>query len=150
MYIYTISYSQRHFMALNDLRIRTKDGEVLGTRDILFEKSHVVQEAKKVTDQEGCISLNKITSNILRRIIIWAEKCEDASYELDNNNMEKWKDEFLDVDNETLFQIISAADDLHQKDLVNRAITKVAREISDKSAPEIAKYFNLRSKNVHL
>ncbi|XP_012162839.1 SKP1-like protein 1A [Ceratitis capitata] len=137
-------------MSLNDLLIRTKDGEILETRDKLFEKSHVIQEAKKLTDKDGCISLNKITSNILRRVIIWAEKCEVESYDLDNDEREKWINDFLDVDNETLFQIISAADELHQKDLVNRATSKIANELNDKSAPEIAKYFNLRSKNVHI
>ncbi|XP_053947536.1 uncharacterized protein LOC128856266 [Anastrepha ludens] len=137
-------------MALNDLKIRTKDGEILETREILFEKSSIVQEAKKVSMEKGCILLNTITSNILRRVIIWAEKCDNDSYGLENGEVEKWKENFFDVDNETLFQIINAADDLQQKDLVKRAIEKVVKEIEDKTAPEIAKYFNLRSKNVHL
>ncbi|XP_017483724.1 PREDICTED: S-phase kinase-associated protein 1-like [Rhagoletis zephyria] len=137
-------------MALTDLKIRTKDGEILETRDKLFEKAPIVREAKTFADEEGCISLNKITSNILRRIIIWAEKCDDESYGLVTGDIEKWKENFLNIDNETLFQMISAADELQQRDLVNRATDKVANEINGMSAPEIAKYFNLRSKNVHI
>ena len=110
--------------------------------------------------EEAIVPLPNVNSEILRRILQWAEyhKNDDDAVPNDEADKEKnerekrngggagippWDVEFLKVDQDTLFDIILAANYLDVKVLMDAACKTVANMIKGKSPEEMRKTFQM-------
>ena len=59
--------------------------------------------------------------------------------------VDHWHADFVNVDQEMLFEIVMAANYLDIKPLLELSCAKVASQIKGKSIPEIRQYFNIEN-----
>ena len=98
------------------------------------------------------ISLPNIKRSILNKIIEFCVYIKDNSppeieKPLRSNNLSDvttpWYAEFVNLDQEVLFELILAANFLNIKPLLELSSAKVASLIKDQPIPEIKKFFNI-------
>lgn len=104
-------------------------------------------------DQDTVIPLPQITSNILEKVIAFAEYHKNDPPPTEDNIEDKekclddvctWDVDFLKVDQATLFEYITAANYLDIKMLLSVTCKTVAKMIKGKSPEDIVKTFSLK------
>jgi len=105
-------------------------------------------------DDSEVVPLPNVNSAILKKVIQWAEyhKDDPPPAQEDEENRERrtdditpWDQEFLKVDQGTLFELIQAANYLDIKGLLDVTCKTVANMIKGKTPEEIRKYFNIKN-----
>nr|CDS33361.2 S phase kinase associated protein 1 [Hymenolepis microstoma] len=99
------------------------------------------------------IPLQFVNSAIFKKVIQWCQyHKDDAPQQDDDENKERrtddissWDQEFLRVDQGTLFELILAANYLDIKGLLDTCCKSVANMIKGKTPEEIRKTFNIKS-----
>ncbi|OWB64197.1 hypothetical protein B5S29_g5248 [[Candida] boidinii] len=92
-----------------------------------------------------------VRSQVMKNIIEWCEHYKDVSFPDDDQDddskksapIDAWDKNFLNVDQEMLYEIILAANYLNIKPLLNAGCKVVAEMIRGKSPEEIRKTFNI-------
>ncbi|XP_070321466.1 S-phase kinase-associated protein 1 isoform X1 [Odocoileus virginianus] len=132
------------------LPVRTNIG-LLG-----FSMSTLITEANLGMDDEGDddpVPLPNVNAAILKKVIQWCtHHKDDPPPPEDDENKEKrtddipvWDQEFLKVDQGTLFELILAANYLDIKGLLDVTCKTVANMIKGKTPEEIRKTFNIKN-----
>ena len=140
------------------IKLKSSDGEVFDVElDVVKAASQTVKTmvddlniGEDDTDEE--IPLANVSAAILRKVIEWARHHkddniasadEDDSRERRTDDIPQWDQEFLKVDQGTLFELIQAANYLDIKGLLDVTCKTVANMIKGKSPEEIRKTFNI-------
>ena len=107
-------------------------------------------------DNLEAVPLPNVASSVLKKVIEWCEKHKDEpipTEEEEEKDMKegaldqipKWDEDFFDVDQALVFELILAANYLDIKGLLNLGCKIVAKMIRGKSPEEIRKHFNLKN-----
>lgn len=103
-------------------------------------------------EEEEPVPLPNVNASILRKVIQWCTSHkDDPPPPEDDDNKERrtddipsWDQEFLKVDQGTLFELILAANYLDIKGLLDVTCKQVANMIKGKTPEEIRKTFNIK------
>ncbi|XP_074555556.1 SKP1-like protein 1B [Curcuma longa] len=96
---------------------------------------------------EDGIPLPNVTSRILAKVIEYCQKhVDDPAKSSDGDEeLESWDAKFVNVDQATLFDLISAANYMDIKGLLDLLCQTVANMIKGKTTEEIRKTFNIKN-----
>lgn len=133
------------------IKLRSSDG-------IIFETSLEVAKCsdtiKTMLEDLGInesvnevVPLPKVTSKTLIKILEWADHHKDDTEIIITKNIDElslWDLDFLKVDQETLFDIILAANFLDIKNLLDISCTAVANIMKGKTPEELRNTFNIK------
>ncbi|CAO3673231.1 unnamed protein product [Umbelopsis vinacea] len=109
------------------------------------------QRLLNVGESDAPIPLPNVTAKILKKVIDWCEhhRGDPVSQQEEINDrkrlteIDEWDQKFMEVDQETLFEIILAANYLDIKPLLDIGCKTVANMIKGKSPEEIRRTFNI-------
>jgi S-phase kinase-associated protein 1 len=116
--------------------------EDVGTQNPL----RIVNVNAKILEKviEYCKLLNDATEEALKtETDMLASSVAQSNWREINPNMSDWEERFLNVDQETLFELIMAANYLHIQKLLQSACQKVADMIRGKTVHEIRETFHI-------
>ncbi|XP_021859003.1 SKP1-like protein 1A [Spinacia oleracea] len=101
---------------------------------------------------DNVIPVPNVTSKILVKVIEYCKKHVDASTATaagggvgGGDELKKWDAEFVNVDQNVLFELVLAANYLDIKNLLDLTCQTVADKIKDKTPEEIRKIFNIKN-----
>ncbi|XP_075253695.1 S-phase kinase-associated protein 1-like [Convolutriloba macropyga] len=117
------------------------------------EGENVAGETEEEEEEEEQIPLANVHSKILRKVIEWLKHHKDDPEMPEDDDDDRrvkriddippWDQEFLKVDQSTLFEIMIAANFLDIKGLLEVGCKTVAGMIRGKSTEELRKLFNI-------
>ena len=140
---------------MSTIKLQSYDGEIFQVDLEIARQSLTIKtmlEDLDITDNEETVPLPNMSAEILKKIIEWATQHKDdpapkeGEYvEHRSDNIPTWDQDFLKVDQGTLFEIILAANYLDIKGLLEVTCKTVANMMKGKSAEEIRKLFNIEN-----
>ncbi|AES87708.1 putative S-phase kinase-associated protein [Medicago truncatula] len=123
--------------------LKSSDGETFKIEKAVAMQSQTI---KHLIDEECAndtgIPLTNVTGKILAMVIEYCKKHVDAA---SSDELEKWDAEFVKVDQNTLFNLIMAANYLNIKSLLDLTCMTTMDNIKDKTPEEIRKIFNIKN-----
>lgn len=139
------------------IKLRSSDSEIFEVDVEIAKMSETIktllEESCLDDDDEEPIPLPDVNAAILRKVIEWSiHHKDDPPPAADEENREKrtediepYDQEFLKVDQGTLFELILAANYLDIKGLLDVTCKTVANMIKGKTPEEIRKTFNIKN-----
>ena len=131
------------------------DGELVNVPVTVAEKSVLIKGLIDDSGTEEEIPLPQVKKPILTKIVTFCERLvehgnpPDIDKPLSHNDMkqvtDEWHANFVDLEQEELFELVMAANYLDIKPLLELSCAKVASQIKNKSVVEIRKYFNIEN-----
>ncbi|KAK9666781.1 hypothetical protein RND81_14G210800 [Saponaria officinalis] len=139
--------------------LKSNDGEEFEVDEVVAEESLTIKHIIEDDCADSVIPLPNVTGKILSKVIEYCKKRVElvdkkngsdsttyASYGSnggDNDELKTWNAEFVKVDQDTLFDLILAANYLDIKSLLDLTCQTVANMIKGKTPEEIRKTFNI-------
>ncbi|KAG1485929.1 hypothetical protein G6F47_013052 [Rhizopus delemar] len=101
-----------------------------------------------IEESDEPIPISNVTAKILEKVIEWCIKHKDdinnqENYNSRNTDIDEWDLNYMEVDQETLFDIILASNYLDIKQLLNLGCKTVANMIKGKTAEDIRRSYNI-------
>ncbi|KAL1785309.1 S-phase kinase-associated protein 1 [Sigmodon hispidus] len=136
------------------IRLQSSDGERFEVDVEIAKQSVTIKTMLEDEGDDDPVPLPNVNAAILRKVIQWCthHKDDPPPPPEDDENKEKWTDdipvwdqEFLKVDQGTLFELILAANYLDIKGLLDVTCKTVANMIKRKTPEEICKTFNIKN-----
>ncbi|KAJ7178828.1 Skp1 family, dimerization domain-containing protein [Mycena crocata] len=132
----------------------SSDNVKFTTEKDTIEKSILIKNMLgDVGESDQPIPLPNVTSSVLKKVLVYCEHHRADPQPADEHdqddarqrmtNISEWDQQFLDVEQELLFDIILAANYLDIKTLLDIGCKTVANMIKGKSPDEIRKQFNI-------
>ncbi|KAF5202508.1 Skp1-related protein [Thalictrum thalictroides] len=119
----------------------TSDGEIMKVEEEFMLQSELIKfKLEDVCD--NVTPLPNVTANIFTMVI---DYCKHHVGDKEAEELNKWDDEFIDVDQKIVFDIIMAANYLFIKGLLDLACAKAAKIISGKPVPVIRELLRMES-----
>ncbi|AES87713.1 putative S-phase kinase-associated protein [Medicago truncatula] len=123
--------------------LKSYEGETFEIEEAVAMQSQTI----KLLIDDDCandtgIPISNVTSKILAMVI---EYCKKHADDVSSDELRKWDAEFVQVDQDTLFNLISAANYLNIKSLLDLTCMTAADNIKDKTPEEIRKIFNIKN-----
>ncbi|XP_065643189.1 S-phase kinase-associated protein 1-like [Hydra vulgaris] len=133
---------------MQTVKLLSSDNEVFEV-DVEIAKASMIIGTMGSDDDEPFPLLN-VNAAILRKVIDWATHHKDdppppEDDEKRTDDIDPWDQEFLKVDQGTLFELILAANYLDIKGLLDVTCKTVAKMIKGKTSEEIRKLFNIKT-----
>ncbi|XP_071503508.1 S-phase kinase-associated protein 1-like [Diadema setosum] len=140
-----------------NIKLQSSDGEVFEVDVEVARQSVIIktmlEDLGMDEDDDDAIPLPNVNSTILKKVLHWCHyHKDDPPPPEDDENREKRTDdicphdqEFLKVDQGTLFELILAANYLDIKGLLDATCKTVANMIKGKTSEEIRKTFNIKN-----
>ncbi|KAL6561037.1 SKP1-like protein 4 [Orobanche gracilis] len=137
--------------------LKSSDGEVFEVEERVAVKSQTIKHLIEDDCADNAIPLPNVTSNILAKVIEYCKyhvdhdaeaKFDDVYKTADKGSKDELKDfdeEFVKVDQDTLFDVILAANYLNIKSLLDLMCGTVANMIRGKTPEEIRKTFHIKN-----
>ncbi|KAL1509885.1 hypothetical protein ABEB36_004556 [Hypothenemus hampei] len=156
-YLGTVRSLKIKISIMPQIKLESSDGEVFPV-DVKVAKvsttlKTMLEDLGMEDDDDETVPLPNVNAAILRKVLEWCkfhqddppvtEEEEDEDKRCDN--IPDWDREFLNVDQGTLFELISAANYLNIKGLMNVSCKTVANMIRGKTPEEIRKTFNIEN-----
>ncbi|KAG5284447.1 hypothetical protein AALO_G00026830 [Alosa alosa] len=151
-------YSLRASHKMPTIKLQSSDGELFEVDVEIAKQSVTIKTMLEDLgmDDEGDddpVPLPNVNAAILKKVIQWCtHHKDDPPPPEDDENKEKrtddipvWDQEFLKVDQGTLFELILAANYLDIKGLLDVTCKTVANMIKGKTPEEIRKTFNIKN-----
>ncbi|VEL23905.1 unnamed protein product [Protopolystoma xenopodis] len=139
------------------IKLASSDGEIFEVdiavaRQSLTIKTMLDELGIEEDNEEEPVPLSNVNAAILRKVIQWCTyHKDDPPAQEDDENKERrtddipsWDQEFLRVDQGTLFELILAANYLDIRGLLDVCCKSVASMIKGKTPEEIRKTFNIK------
>ncbi|KAI4305640.1 hypothetical protein L6164_028996 [Bauhinia variegata] len=107
-----------------------------------------IRDNKNLTEDvsgEENIPLPNVSGPILAKVIEYMKKHIEGKKEEDEGRLRAWDTEFVKVDQQTLFDLIMAANYLNIKGLLDLACQAVADMIQGRNPEEIRRFFNIKN-----
>lgn len=136
------------------VKLVTSEGEVVEVDVDVASKSVLIKGMIDDSGVEEEIPLPNVKKAVLEKIIQYCTYVRDnpppeIEKPLRSNNLSDvttpWYSEFVNLDQEILFELILAANYLDIKSLLELSCAKVASSIKSRSIPEIRKYLNIEN-----
>ncbi|ORZ00835.1 E3 ubiquitin ligase complex SCF subunit sconC [Syncephalastrum racemosum] len=134
---------------MSSVHLLSSDNETFTVEKDVAERSVLIKNMlEDVGESDAPIPLPNVTAKILRKVIEWCEQHKNDPVVQDeqerrNTDIDEWDQKYMEVDQETLFDIILAANYLDIKPLLDVGCKTVANMIKGKSAEEIRRTFNI-------
>ena len=124
--------------------LQSSDGEVFPVDLEVAKVSHTIKnmlESLGIDEEtEDIFPLPKVSAKILQKVIQWAthHKDDPLGYEeIETDETSSWDKKFLEVDQETMYELIHAADFLEIEGLLTLTCKAAANRIRGKTANKI-------------
>ncbi|XP_055254527.1 S-phase kinase-associated protein 1-like [Moschus berezovskii] len=139
------------------IKLQSSDGEIFEVDVEIAKQSVTIKTMLEdlVTEDEGDddpVPLPNVNAAILKKVIQWCTHHkddppppEDDENKKNEHDIPVWDQEFLKVDQGTLFELILAANYLDIKGLLDVTCKTVANLIKGKTPEEIRKTFNIKN-----
>ena len=140
------------------IRLQSSDGETFPVDVEIARKSITIRTmledlGMEDQDDDEVVPLPNVNAAILKKVIDWstyhkddpAPVEDDDTKEKRSDDISNWDQEFMKVDQGTLFEIILAANYLDIKGLLDVGCKTVANMIKGKTPEEIRKTFNIKN-----
>ena len=137
------------------MKLITSDGEVFEIDGKIATLSGLLVDfvnEDEDGDKDEPIPLAEVTSDVMKKVIEWAEHHKDDDPSQDEKEGEQitldissWDANFIKVDQGMLFSLILAANYLKIDGLLDLATSTVSNMIRGKSPEEIRQMFNIRA-----
>jgi S-phase kinase-associated protein 1 len=127
--------------------LRSSDYETFEIEEAVAFQSHTIKLL--INDERANdtgFPIPKVTGKILAMVIEYCKKHVDAANsdeKLSEDELKKLDAEFVQVDQETLYNLILAANYLNIKNLLDLTCKTVANTIKEKTPQEVRKIFNI-------
>ena len=135
-------------------RLMTKDGEVLTVDVAVANNSVLIKGLIEDSGVDEDIPIAQVTKVIMEKVLVFMEHMRDnhppeiekplSSTDL-TQVVDQWHADYVNVDQEMLFEIVMAANFLDIKPLLELSCAKVASLIKGKSVQEIRQFFNIEN-----
>ena len=135
------------------IKLQSSDGEIFEV-DAEAAKASVILEPMCENlddDVKEVIPLPNVNSTILNKVIQWLTHHKDDAPVPENDqhnrteDMSSWDADFVKVDNETLYELVLAANYLDIKGLVDVTCKTIANKIKGKTPEEIRIEFKIKN-----
>ncbi|CAI0458624.1 unnamed protein product [Linum tenue] len=127
------------------ITLKSGDGESFEVEEAVAMQSQTI----KHMIEDGCagdgIPIPNVTGGILAKVIEFCNKHHQQPPGSDAAELKKWDAEFAKVGQDTLYDLLLAANYLNVKDLLDLICQTVADLIKGKTPEEIRKYFNIEN-----
>ncbi|KAH9613170.1 hypothetical protein KSS87_022154, partial [Heliosperma pusillum] len=136
--------------------LKSSDGEDFEVDEIVALESQTIKHMIEDDCADNAIPLPNVTATILSKVIEYCKKHVDAAAAktadtttstaasvVGDDELKKWDEEFVKVDQSTLFDLILAANYLNIQNLLDLTCQTVADMIKGKTPEEIRKTFNI-------
>ncbi|CAK7329481.1 unnamed protein product [Dovyalis caffra] len=136
------------------ITLKSSDGETFVVEEAVAVESQTIKHMIEDDCADNEIPLPNVTSKILAKVIEYCKKHVEAGADKDKNvagviekdeTLKSWDTEFVKVDQNTLFDLILAANYLNIKGLLDLTCQTVADMIKGKTPEEIRKTFNIKN-----
>merc|ERR1712025_458929 len=147
----------KHKKKMPNIRLQSSDSEIFEV-DVEIAKASMtiktmLEDLGMDDDDDEPVPLPNVNAAILRKVIAWATHHkddpplpeDDENKDKRTDNISAWDQEFLKVDQGTLFELILAANYLDIKGLLDVTCKTVANLIKGKSPEEIRKTFGIKN-----
>ncbi|CDS05546.1 E3 ubiquitin ligase SCF complex, Skp subunit [Lichtheimia hyalospora FSU 10163] len=133
------------------VKLISSDNEDFTVDKAVAERSVLIKNMlEDVGDSDAPIPLPNVNAKILRKVIEWCDHhrndppvSQQDEQDRRNTDIDEWDQKYMEVDQETLFDVILAANYLDIKPLLDVGCKTVANMIKGKSAEEIRRTFNI-------
>ncbi|CAL1405230.1 unnamed protein product [Linum trigynum] len=131
------------------ITLRSSDGESFEVEEAVAMQSQTIKHMIEDDCADNGIPLPNVTGKILAMVIEYCKKHHGspdgttANAAGADDGLKTWDADFVKVDQETLFDLILAANYLNIKDLLDLTCQTVADMIKDRTPEEIRKLFNI-------
>ena len=140
---------------MTTVKLQVQEGDIIEVEKDIIAKSSLVQSMiDDAGDSDEQIPLPNVKKAILDKIIEFCKYAkENPTPEIEkplrSSNLAdvvpQWYANFVELDQEVLFELILAANYMDIKSLLELSCAKVASMIKGKSIPEIRKFFNIEN-----
>ncbi|CAI0445370.1 unnamed protein product [Linum tenue] len=131
--------------------LKSSDGETFEVEESVAVESQTIKHMIEDDCADNEIPLPNVTSKILAKVIEYCRKHVESDAEKDklatssDESLKTWDADFVKVDQNTLFDLILAANYLNIKGLLDLTCQTVADMIKGKTPEEIRKTFNIKN-----
>ncbi|OMO65551.1 SKP1 component [Corchorus olitorius] len=141
-------------MASKKITLKSSDGETFEVEEAVAVESQTIKHMIEDDCADSEIPLPNVTSSILSKVLEYCKKHVEAAAAADKetekekkaeDDMKTWDAAFVQVDQNTLFDLILAANYLNIKGLLDLTCQTVADMIKGKSVEDIRKTFNIKN-----
>ncbi|CAK9225243.1 unnamed protein product [Sphagnum troendelagicum] len=138
-------------MAERRVKLKSSDDEMFEVEESVAFESQTVKNMIEDTGMDHPIPLPSVSSKILAKVIEYCkyhvdnQKASDDKPATREDEIKAWDLDFVKVDQATLFELISAANYLRIKNLVDLTCQTVADMIKGKTPEELKKTFNIKN-----
>lgn len=139
---------------LPKVKLVSQEGEIMEVDQEIIAKSVLIKGMIDDSGVEEEIPLPNVKKSILTKIVDFCTYIKDNTppeieKPLRSNNMSDvttpWYAEFVNLEQDVLFELILAANYMDIKTLLELACAKVASVIKNKGIPDIRKYFSIEN-----
>ncbi|KAL2937079.1 SKP1-like protein 4 [Bienertia sinuspersici] len=139
------------------ITLKSSDGESFEVEEAVALESQTIKHMIEDDCADSAIPLPNVTGKILAKVIEYCKKHVEAaaaksssedrssSNSAADDELKNWDSEFVKVDQNTLFDLILAANYLNIKSLLDLTCQTVADMIKGKTPEEIRKTFNIKN-----
>ncbi|KAJ6409943.1 hypothetical protein OIU84_009436 [Salix udensis] len=133
------------------ITLKSSDGETFVVEEAVAVESQTIKHMIEDDCAGNDIPLPNVTSKILAMVIEYCKKHVEVDASKDPINTDKdgllksWDAKFIEVGQNTLFDLMLAANYLNIKGLLDLTCQTVADMMKGKSAEEIRKTFNIKN-----
>ncbi|KAE8667342.1 SKP1-like protein 1B [Hibiscus syriacus] len=129
------------------IMLRSSDGEAFEVEEAVAVESQTIKHMIEDDCAGNEIPIPNVTSKILSKVLEYCKKHVDAATKEKNteDEIKAWDADFVGVDQNTLFDLILAANYLNIKSLLDLTCQTVADMIKGKTPEEIRKTFNIKN-----
>lgn len=141
-------------MESKQITLVSSDGEKIQISEKAAKRSFLIKGILEDYPEDPEVPLHNVKSNILTKIVVYLEQYAESEPReierpLPSNNfnecVDPWDYQYIDVELDTIFEIILAANYMDIKPLMELASSKVASIIKGKTPDEIRKTFNIQN-----
>ncbi|CAK9274047.1 unnamed protein product [Sphagnum jensenii] len=136
---------------VDKLILKSSDDEMCEVEEAVAFESQAVKNMIEDTGMDHPIPLPNVSSKILAKVIEYCkyhvdnQKSTDDKPATPEDEIKAWDQDFVKVDQATLFDLILAANYLNIKSLLDLTCQTVADMIKGKTPEEIRKTFNIKN-----
>ncbi|RWR77139.1 SKP1-like protein 1B [Cinnamomum micranthum f. kanehirae] len=131
--------------------LMSMEGERFEVEDYVARESKIISNMMEDDCANNDIPVPNVMASILSKIIEWCKKHAEIKEDNNHSNEEKekelrsWDKEFVDLDTDTLYYLVVAANYLDINGLLDLLCQKVADMIKGKNPEQIREIFNIKN-----
>ncbi|KAA8534426.1 hypothetical protein F0562_031943 [Nyssa sinensis] len=126
-----------------ELKLKSSDNEEFRVKESIAVQSEMIKNMVEDDCAANTIPLPNVNSKTLAMVIEYWKKHANQKASEDDLNLNKFDSEFVKKDKTVLFDLVSAANYLNIKGLMDVVCQKIAEEITDMQPEQIREIFNI-------